>query len=557
MTNIESYIIDNNRISVLPEGCEDYIDFCEALSISDVYTNILTGVKTVRIEIVLSDGTTPSVELERSIVAGNIIPPLVAIGLTLEDNPFNSSVISNVLFQSEADAERHFIHDKLGFHNNNTGENVFLGLESLGGSYSSRYIHYQNMVPRGSMEEWRDHLNSFVESNANLQLALAIGVAAPITSRLQDLGEVKDTGIYALCGASSTGKTTTMLFMSSIWWGAKLGFGVENFNMTSNFMDSTIADSQGVPVFFDDASAVQKFDLTVPVYSISSSLSRGRCNGLGAKNPRLTFSGAVVLTSEQSIISQTSKQKGIYARVVEFYQQWYTDRNEADEVSNIIQNYHGTAWKPFMELLLSHGDTYLLDTYNTAFQQLIDLLKPVDGIERRQLQKYAVLLTAIPYIREAWDFKLDQDKILQIISSTFRENIKNEPADEALHDKLMCDIASNKHLFPQQNANFPTASAAWGEISMFHHLPCVWMTREKFCDLVEKHGYPDYISACRLLHNAGFLEQFSGNRYFIKHKIAGVSVPCCVLHENCPAPPSKKITKQKPKISDPDLLSED
>ena len=328
-------------------------------------------------------------------------------------------------------------------------------------------------------------------------------------------------------------------------------------NLTSNFLDATIADSQGLPTFVDDASAASTLDLTTPIYSISSSLAKGRCNGEGKPNSRLKFSGAVVFTSEKSLLAQTTGQPGLYARIFEFCRSWYRSGEEAEAVTEIAQKYNGTAWIPFMKSMFSQGGQCLIDRYRAEYSALITSLKSSDGLQRRLLQKAAVLLTAIPYVIEAWGFTLDRDAILQILTETFQESIQNEPPVDSLHDSLMAEIAAHKNYFPQKNAPFHETYAAWGEIGNYREHPCIWITRSKFCELVKKYGYSMPKNACKILYDAHLMAQFSGNHYFRLHKVAGITTECCALYEAVPTAPPKKLKKKKSEIFCKSLLEDE
>lgn len=548
MTNIIDHQFVENRTYVLRDGCDEYDYLCEEVKISKVKINVLKGDQFVEITLV-KHGVPISVTLSRDLVGKDIVKQLVKVGLTLVDTADNTAALAEVLFRTEAEAETEYFHDSFGYLKDIAGKSLFCGLESLGGTYSSKYLHYDRMKPTGTTEQWCEALQPYIESTPELQLALTIAVAAPINAKLQKCGVLKNVGIYNLYGTTSVGKTTTVELMASVWYGASVGFGIENSNLTANFLDSVVANSQGLPVFVDDMSAAPRFDLTTPIYSISSTLSRGRSRGDGTCQSRLSFSGAVIFTSEKTLISQTSAQEGLTARVLELNCKWYKCGEDAEAITRLVNTYHGTGWKSFMKVLLKKGKDHLLNTYSREYEVLVSKFQPPSGLHRRLLQKCAVLMTAIPYIEEAWNFTMDREAILNILAETYAESQQNLPPEMVLHDGLMAEIAANKNFFPKKNAQIQFSSSAWGEDGEYRGMPCVWITREKFLQLMDKFGYRDHKSACKMLKNAKLMAQFHGNHNFILHRVAGVEVLCAAIYPKHIDPSGTTPKKSKPKVS--------
>lgn len=562
MIEYDDFKFFENKIQILPPGSDDYVCFSEAAYISDVYINALTGKRRVRIQLELEDGTAPYVEMNRKNIIGSLLEELTDVGFSMANEHDMVTTLQDIVMKTEKTADRHYIHDRLGFQRGIDKKIHFYGIESLNeiNAQTSHFIDWDDLKPKGTFEDWRDKLKPYVEANPALQLALLLSVSAPITALLQRHGVLTETGIYALVGASSSGKTTSAKVCASVW-GNSTGL-LLSMNATENYIYDVVSKSCGHAVIFDDASAFPTMDMTSQLYSISSSESRGRCDSNGAAKAKLKFSGSVIYTSEKSLLSQTNMQRGLYARVVQFTNlSWFGSAKEADEVGSIITRYYGHAWKVFMSALLGGKFEKLYEEYLSAVNILTGLFSPQDGLEHRQLKKYAVLLAAVPYITDAWGFQLDVNAILNMLKSTYENNKFLQPAAEVLYDKLINEIIGDKGNYPAKNSNYPNMGGAHGEDSAYNAIPCIWVVNEHFNKLLAKFGYKDISAACKMLFEAGYIVKFPGERFTMKHRVAGQNSYCYAIikdvsHDDDKPDNKKKLLKVASikKLSTPSLL---
>ena len=549
----------DSEIWILSPFSGEYEPFSEAAWISDVYIDTLENKRKIRIQLSLPDGTNPFVVMDRGELVTGLLEKLTNVGFSMANERDMVTTLQDILMKTEVNANVHYVHDCLGFHKCIDGKIRYLGVESLQkmDGHKSRYIRWDALKPKGTFNQWRDALKPYVDANPALQFALLVGVSSPVNAKLQRHGVLHETSIYTFVGTSSSGKTTVARLCASIWGNSnKL---IRSMNNTENHIYDVISKSCGFITILDDLSAFPKVDVTSQIYSISSSEEKGRCDATGAAKEKREFMGAVIYTSERSVLSQTNKQRGLYSRIAECNNiKWFASAEEAEAVDAIISTNYGYAWKSFMKGLISGKFSQLHGEYNTAVNTLNTLLQPVDGVEKRQIKKFAVLMAAIPYVSTAWGFQMNVQAILNMIQGIFEDNKLLQPPGEVLYDKLINEIIGDKASYPSKNGRYPHTGAAHGEDSDYNGKPCFWIIKEHFQKLLTNFGYPDIQLACKILYEAGFLVKFPGGRYYYKHKVSGEDTQCYAMLKDLSSSTTQSADDQKkakPKrISETSLL---
>lgn len=158
-----------------------------------------------------------------------------------------------------------------------------------------------------------------VLGHPNMELALAIGVSAPTASLLQEVGLFTEVPLWGIIGESSTGKTTALRLMASVFGSPKEGTGlIKDFHATDTAIFAMLQDC-GMIHLFDEATLRERDNFSSMLYSLSKGVDKLRCNSDGTLKERQSFSGSVVITGEQSLLEQSSVNLGLYARMVEVY----------------------------------------------------------------------------------------------------------------------------------------------------------------------------------------------------------------------------------------------
>lgn len=562
MTHFSNYKLDKTSTYVITEE-DDEVYFCQRIEVTDVYIDVITG--TQKILVKMTD-TTGSVEvlLDREVLVGDILKPLVAIGLEVSAERVYAVTVSEILMLTEQSATKHYSHDALGFHRDYRGNLRYFSAESLdNGIPVSRHVEYERYRSKGTYEEWFEAVSPYVNNIPALQLALIMGLSAPVVTLLSYEHALSLTPIYTLIGPSSTSKSTALKFMCGLWNAPSSdNGGIELLIDTENYMMATLSKKYGYPSFFDDLSTVHNGkDLTQLVYTLASSKERGRCNSDGTPRPKRSWSGAVFFTGEQSMLAQSSVLKGRNARLIEFNQCWTNTKDPkiAESLTDVCSRYYGTAHIKFLGNLIEKHRPDIKRDFEEAVALLSEKFEVKDGIQRRQTQLFAVLVVTLKYAREVFDFDFDFEAIDRILEETYRANAESEPEADRLYNSLIGSILAQRDKYPTKEHRAAPTGAAYGEEGLFKHHHCFWVEAEKFNEYLFAAGYKDSKYAVKILCDAGYLAKFSSDRYRVKHRIGGVEVSCYALfiNSNRPISAKKKQTRKKDQNRMKNLLADD
>ena len=208
----------------------------------------------------------------------------------------------------------------------------------------SIYNEPERVCPSGTLEDWLQFIGAQVLGHDNLELALALSVTAPVSYLLKEAGTLSDYPIWALIGDSSTGKTTSLKLIASVWGSPDENNGLLfDLHATENAIYKLMAKNQGVPVLLDETSSVPDWSFDNFLYNLPKGHGKLRCDSKGDLRDTDHFAGAVIFTGEQSLFLQTKMNDGIFARLLEFTLPWTESAAHAHAVEKGSRKFHGTA----------------------------------------------------------------------------------------------------------------------------------------------------------------------------------------------------------------------
>lgn len=517
----------NNRLYIdCGNGPEDY---CEALGITEVRTDIISGEKEVDIS-VFADTGEASVTVPRSKLCLDVFPELWGIGLTVPDDKDDKALILKVLFETEADAEKYFVHHKLGFIQENEKNRfddklIFLGDKAVGTDKSSFFYDPLKFRRKGTFKAWREGIKIFIDKRPSLQLALILGVTSPVAALLSRYNAFDGTAVFSLVGASSTGKSSSLKLGASPWGLPAINTGViDDFRTTKNFFFESLGKKDGFYFGYDESSAQPSWDFTDVVYDIQAGTEKGRCFPDGSPRPRNTWAGSVIITGEKSLFEQTNKNKGLFARLVELTIPWTHDAKEAEDIVSFATSQYGTAYVPLVQKLLETSKEELTSLFFDSLELVISNIKPQSGVERRIARFYALILTTAQIASEAWELEFDFEAILELLKTNHLNNVTLCDPGELLYERLVEQVLENNGKFQSRNKEFDILpSSCWGTFGTRgkNKWPCVWISMDRFSQMVEKAGEPNIALAKTLLFEKGYLVKF-GDRFVNMQKLGDI-----------------------------------
>lgn len=542
MTHYDGYIFKKNR-TMITDADGNQWDFCEEIRIVAVLSDIRSKARRVRVRITLTSGEKVYVNVDRDRIASSPIPVLAKYGLTLASTHEYNVTVTEILFETQATAKQGFFHDALGWRTYQK-ELCFFGCEMLGVSASSTYLRPKKLRPSGSLEVWREGISAFITDRPELQLALAIGACAPIASLLQKADVLELVSVFALIGQSSTGKTSALKMMASIWGKPSIQDGIiDTLLDTQNRFFANLGKKRGFPCFIDETSVLDN-DLSSMLYQLSLGKERGRCNPDGSAKKTNHWSGTIVFTGETSLFLQTNGNKGLFARLVECPFVWTKDGPSAEKMTQHCAQNYGTAYVPLINYLLELPIDNLIVMYQNAIDTLHEYLQVYTGVERRLMKQYALLLLTARIIRDVWDIPICEEAIIRLLLQTHAEHPMHS-MPEVIFESVKEQVLAHQEKFPKKNSDGCEYHGIWGERDTYKFAPCVWIAANRFDEFVENAGTRNSKELLAQFHSNNWLAKF-GDRYKKDHPLGGTDVKCyCLLLGSASAPKARSTLVSK------------
>ncbi|MDO5478443.1 MAG: DUF927 domain-containing protein [Clostridia bacterium] len=500
---------------------------CEEIHVTEVKKNISTGKSSISVSIACKDGPTDCI-MSRGDLAGNFYSKLTACGLSMVATVANKCALQEILLNSEKIANRIYMHDWLGYRINGTDIDFYGAIGEKDG-VKSEYSHAEKVASKGTFEDWLSKVKPLVAKKPELVIGMAFGASAPVAALLKLAGKNSEVPIWGLVGESSKGKTSTLLLAASVW-GVPTNTGlIENFNGTQKYIYASLAEKFGFPSFYDETSAQPAWDFTQMVYKISTGNSGGKCASDGSVVQPFTWMGSFTFTGEKSILEQSNKNKGLFARVLEFDYEWTSDKKMAEEIATLVHESYGTAYQPFVSELDRYG-LNLQKKYESIQHKLEEILKPKGNVAQRIINKLAILYTTIVVIDESWGLEVDRKKVLKLLKESYEKNIPKLSNAEAAYDCIKEYISTHANMFPEENGRHTFGhNAQQGELSTRGDRKCAWILDGVFHKILESAGINLSSSDYKEMREKKMMEYF-GDRYKKSHKMSGMSVKCvCIL----------------------------
>ena len=391
--------------------------------------------------------------------------------------------------------------------------------------------------PRGNLTGWRMAVQKHVCGQGHMELALAIGAIAPIAHILLEENVISEIPLISLIGTSTSGKTTSLILASSIWFSKKM---IADFNCTQNAFVGMMCESKGLPMLVDESSAVADWDFTGLLYNLPKGQSKRRCLSDGTLQERKNFSGAIIFTGERSFFEQTNKNRGLDARLLELTLPWTVDAAHAEDIATDFSRHYGVAAVPLMTWILADKPSIKKKfKENKALIENLCKKDITDNVIIRLIKIPAMILTAAYALNCALNLSLNVENILTTLLNVLFEKsdtLKNSPT--TWHQELLHKLSDNADGFPYPD-DIDNARKIWGVYGKYKREPIVWVREDVFekwlNDIV-----PTETEKARKLLAENELLYYSSRHYKTKQTLRGAKVNCYGLYLN---PPSKRGTR--------------
>ena len=530
--------LEDDRLVLYDEENNCMGDLCDKIEILEKKINLLTG-DTVSKIVVWNGESSRSYEIKREeIVPSKIMGFLLKKNANITTSKDIKDALCNYLIRSDYNANEEYFHDNIGFEEID-GKLVFLADKVIGNLGDARdkslYSHPEETACRGSFESWLGVVNDEVIGKTELELALAIGASAPLAYLLRKEGAFAEVPVVALVGTSSTGKTSTLRIIASMFGSPHEGVGlVKDMNATKVAFFKDLGRRPGLPLIIDEAMIKRDWNLSDAIYEVSKGIEKATCTSNRNLNARSTFSGTVVFTSEKSILDDGKITGGKVARLVELTLNWFNDAEHARRLMQKINQNHGFAVYPLMGYILAkyeENNSYFSEMFNEELAVLRDCNIITNSIEERLLNTYATILLAAKVVNEALGLALDVEAIRNLLISNHKKNSPVDSQADAFYYYLVEKVILNANCFPAKKDKLGKKNPhplykMMGERVIDGDKQIIYIAQDNFKKFAEEK-FANYATLVPVLADKGLMRKDTKHRHYKFNRTLNIGkVPC-------------------------------
>ncbi|APB30614.1 DUF927 domain-containing protein [Vagococcus teuberi] len=292
----------------------------------------------------------------------------------------------------------------------------------------------------GTLGNWLDMVTNEV-LGTDLELALSIGFSSVIIGKLSQTYPDLSTLFISIEGDSTTGKSSSQMFMTSLY-GSYLSL-MDTWNSTPYSILAKVERNNGVLYALDELGSCNQSNLTNLIYQLATGRSRLRLNKDAQLKETFRFSTTIVSSSEISLKDRTTSFQGIDARILPFRQiQWTKSAESSERIKKISHANRGCPAVYFVSRLMeiSKYEKVIIDYYELAKDKLSTLFKQ-NQLKGRLIAQYAVILGTSYLINDIFPFELDILKIQENLNTSYLSAVNlSEFSDDLTYEEVLTNI---------------------------------------------------------------------------------------------------------------------
>jgi len=300
-----------------------------------------------------------------------------------------------------------YYHSNIGFTTMSDGTKRFLLGDATYRNKISTFIEHNFKFKMGTKEDYQRFLDQHILPYKETRLAFAIGLSSVAASELREYGDI-GTMIFNFTGQSSTGKTTMLQMLASLWGSPSISNRgiIRTFSQTQNSLVKTFTGANGVPIIVDDATVLGLKDLSTLIYNMAQGEDKNRLDvNSEFKQSKGSWSGLIAISSETSILEQSSKTGGSIPRLLEFDNlTWTQSAHHAKAIKRSIFNSFGHIGPEFIRFysqMKSSERRMLFDACEDELDQLITVRDQYSG---RIMSKLAIIYMTAKLIEDFFKY---------------------------------------------------------------------------------------------------------------------------------------------------------
>ena len=302
----------------------------------------------------------------------------------------------------------------------------------------------------GDVKKYDEMLTKYVYPNHRMSLAYILGFSGVLVARISKL---KDLGVVlsGISGQSTTGKTTAIKLMASIWADPDdvKGRIIMRADASNIGFNAQFAGFNGPCIIFDDVDQNSTLDLANKLNTLSRGAQRVVANQKGeAQFNRMGFGGICVFVSECPLLEKTRKESGLYPRFIDLQDIVWTDDSEsAEAIKSICSQNFGFKGKIFAEFIEKKTNKQLCSIYDSAYKFINDITTEKDNFTARANKKYACIIATANLLMDCFGIVFDIEEIAKILMVNEKLNREERDKGTQTYDYL-------KQFFIENHASF-------------------------------------------------------------------------------------------------------
>lgn len=476
---------------------------CRFMDVKEILRDSDTGSITLKISFEYK-GQVKTMEIPRSILTRNKVLGLIEYGIDVVDDQARLKNLLQYLLYQESIAPMTNGHSSIGL-GEVDGELIYKLNSAIG--YDSKYSGQLDLEPQGTLEGWYDTIKKHVLGWTPLEVALTIGLAAPIASILNSAKALEVQFVH-LYGDSSMGKTIASSLAVSPYGSPnpkKKGL-VQTWNATDNAVLSSLRGVHGVPIAFDEASIKGSNDFTSMIYTVAGGKEKMRLDREGRMRPQSTWSGIFISNAEHSLMSNSKKNTGLAIRLTELGNvQWTRSAEHADALKHGIMENYGQVGFLMAKKILEIGVDEICQKHEEYRNALVQEIKDADKYSNRICDKIAIFLLTADIANRALEIKLDVNNIKEF----FIENVcvRNEERDLGVKAyEYLRGAVTRLHRNFAHDKEVEFGYELWGKITKVNGTTKeIAILQEPFHKLMKEGGFEDITVILNDWRNRGWL----------------------------------------------------
>ncbi|WNF89789.1 DUF927 domain-containing protein [Vagococcus fluvialis] len=325
------------------------------------------------------------------------------------------------------------LHQQVGFKERD-GELVYLLNDTI-----AQNSHIENSILKPNSyynlsekeyELWKESIQSLLTENRSLALGLSIGLVPFIIGFLSNKDLATPNLIVNLRGKSSTGKTTMLKLIGSIY-GEPSSLAL-TMNATTNSLVHLAKNNNGVPLLLDELGSMQKnFNLSQLIFTLSSGQERLRLSKDIALRKQESFTTGTIITSEHGLDKYLDDTTGLYMRYLEFCDvPWCSGGKEAEFINEIVSLSYGGLIREVTSYVLNNQNLIVMG-FRDSITNLADLIPEEHKLKSRLIKNVAIIQLAAKILNSV-GFEVNIDYINEKLIEVYNHmlNLADKPEED-------------------------------------------------------------------------------------------------------------------------------